>query len=204
MALNLIGKIFDFVSKTNKRMNNENNSNTEEIKNSEIENKELHKENIEEKDNTTENKNKIEEELAAQKDKYVRLYADFENFRKRTQKDIWEMRQMAAKDVLKSILVIADDFERALKAAENTTDETLKNGTQLIYNKLKNILEQNGVKPIESIGKDFNIEFHEAITEIQMGEENEGKIVDEVERGYMIHDNVLRYAKVIVGKKNEA
>lgn len=201
MAIKRIGKIFEFAKQRYFKMNAENQSNTDEIKDSVNENIEIEKEIKPEKDNTTESSLKLEEELAAQKDKYIRLYADFENFRKRTQKEMWDMRQTAAKEVLKSLLVIVDDFERALKAAENSSDENLKSGTQLIYNKLKSTLEQNGVKPMESIGKDFDIEFHEAVTEINMGDENAGKIVDEVEKGYTIQEQVLRYAKVVVGKK---
>jgi len=201
LAIKRIGKIFEFAKQRYFKMNAENQSNTDEIKDSVNENIEIEKEIKPEKDNTTESSLKLEEELAAQKDKYIRLYADFENFRKRTQKEMWDMRQTAAKEVLKSLLVIVDDFERALKAAENSSDENLKSGTQLIYNKLKSTLEQNGVKPMESIGKDFDIEFHEAVTEINMGDENAGKIVDEVEKGYTIQEQVLRYAKVVVGKK---
>lgn len=136
------------------------------------------------------------------KDKYVRLYADFDNFRKRTAKEKIEMIQSASRDVLKDLLPVADDFDRAAKALENEPGGPAKEGIQLIRHKFAQLLHSKGVKTMEAAGKDFDVELHEAITEIDAGAEMAGKVIDEVEKGYYLHDKVLRYAKVVVGKKS--
>jgi molecular chaperone GrpE len=144
---------------------------------------------------------KLSAELAESKDKYLRLYADFENFRRRTSKEKLEYMKVASEDIIKAILPVLDDFERAQKslaAAENNI--AAKEGIQLIYNKLYKTLEQKGLKPIESIGKDFDLELHESITQVPApSEELKGKVIDEVEKGYFLHDKVIRFAKVIIG-----
>jgi molecular chaperone GrpE len=147
----------------------------------------------------------LKRELDELRDKYVRLYADFDNARKRMAKDRIELIQTAGKDVITSLLPVVDDFERSLKAQENSDDAaSIKEGEKLIHTKLTNILASKGLKAMESIGKDFDVNVHEAITEIPAPKpELEGKVVDEVEKGYYLNDKIIRFAKVIVGKKAE-
>ena len=143
----------------------------------------------------------IQEELSIANDKYLRLYSDFENFKKRNQKERIELFKTAGSDVIASLLPVLDDFERALRAMENNTDtNALKDGVVLIQNKLKNILAQKGLQAIESIGKPFDTDLHEAITNIAVDdEEKKGTVIDEAEKGYMLYDKVIRHTKVIVG-----
>lgn len=158
-------------------------------------------ENLDPKDlEITELKKQIEE----QKDKYLRLFADFDNFKKRNAKERLELIQIAGKDVMLALLPILDDFERAIKAAETATDITTVNeGVNLIFNKMLKGLETKGLKPLDSKGTEFNVELHEAITEIPAPTADlQGKVIDEVERGYFLNDKLIRYAKVIVGKKD--
>lgn len=147
----------------------------------------------------------LKKELDELRDKYVRLFADFDNFRKRTAKEKMELVQVAGKDVIVALLPIIDDFERALKASEDTSDSThAKEGMQLIYNKLVSNLGAKGLKAIESIGQQFNTDQHEAITEIAAPQPDmQGKVLDEVQKGYLLNGKIIRYAKVVVGKHEE-
>lgn len=140
-------------------------------------------------------------EIAELKDKYLRLYADFENFRRRTAKEKLEMISGASADMVKLILPIVDDFERAKVSFDSSTDiEALKEGVDLIYNKLYKALESKGLKAMESKGTDFDAEIHESIAQFPAPSEDlKGKVIDEIERGYYLNDKVIRYAKVIVG-----
>lgn len=132
------------------------------------------------------------------RDKYVRLYADFDNYKKRTAKQNLELIQTAGKDVIKELLPTLDDFERAMKVAG---DASGKEGMQLIYNKLLNALSAKGLKPMQTIGEVFDADKHEAITEIPAPTpEMAGKVIDEVEKGYYLNDKIIRFAKVVVGK----
>ena len=146
------------------------------------------------------------EELSAQVEKekkeYLFLMAEFDNFRKRTLKEKSEIIKNAGENVLKGLLPIMDDFERGIKAAENNPEaESVKEGVNLIYNKLKKYLNQNGVKEIDPEDKTFDTEKHEAISVVPVPDEDQkGKILDTVEKGYMINDKVLRHAKVVVGQ----
>jgi len=136
-------------------------------------------------------------------DKYLRLYSEFDNFRKRTQKEKVELYKTAGEDVISALLPIIDDFERAQKAMEKSDDiQGVKDGVKLIHDKLINILKQKGLEAVESaIGKDFDVEKHEAITQIPAPTEKEkGKVIDEVEKGYHLNGKVIRYAKVVVGQ----
>jgi len=144
---------------------------------------------------------KLKEELALANDKYLRLYAEFDNFRRRTIKEREEARKMEGKDLIVSLLPVLDDFERALRSMGNTTDVVpVKEGVELIQNKLKNTMTQKGLKVMESIGNPFDPELHEAITNIPAPtEEWKGKVIDEMEKGYFLNDKVVRFAKVIVG-----
>lgn len=142
----------------------------------------------------------LEAQLAEAKDKYLRLYADFENFRRRTSKEKIEMIQNASEGLIKELIPIVDDFERANKSFETVTEvEPMKEGIALIFNKFQKTLASKGVKAIESKGKDFDVELHECITQFAAGDENKGKVIDEVEKGYYLNDKVIRYAKVVVG-----
>lgn len=144
---------------------------------------------------------KLAAELAEAKDKYLRLYADFENFRRRTSKEKLEFFKSANEEVIKAILPVVDDFERAQKSLTNLNDgAAVKEGMQIIYNKLYKTLEQKGLKPMDAVGKEFNPEFHEAITQIPApSEDMKGKVIDEVEKGYFLNDKVIRFAKVVTG-----
>jgi molecular chaperone GrpE len=144
---------------------------------------------------------KLKQENAALNDKYLRLFAEFDNYKRRTQKERVELLQTAGKDVIVSLLPILDDFDRANKAAENAVEVgPIKEGVQLVHNKLKNLLVQKGLKDIESINTPFNTDLHEAITKIPApNEDMKGKVIDELEKGYTLNDKVIRFAKVVVG-----
>lgn len=135
-------------------------------------------------------------------DKYVRLYSDFDNFRKRTIKEKADIINQAGSDLMKDLLTVLDDFERAIKANEKIEDvEAVKEGFRLVHHKFEGILRSKGLKPMEAQGEAFDAELHDAITNIPAPEESlKGKIVDVVEKGYFLKDKVLRYAKVVVGQ----
>ncbi|WP_221390774.1 nucleotide exchange factor GrpE [Dyadobacter sp. NIV53] len=141
------------------------------------------------------------QEVAELKDKYLRLYADFENFRRRTSKEKLELLSSASADVIKLILPIVDDFERAKVSFDSSVDtEALKEGVDLIYTKLYKTLESKGLKPMESKGETFDVELHESIAQFPAPSDDlKGKVIDEIEKGYYLNDKVIRYAKVIVG-----
>lgn len=145
---------------------------------------------------------KIEDELKEQKDKYLRLMAEFDNFRRRTAKERLELIQTAGKDVIVSLLDVLDDCDRAEKQLQTTDDIALqKEGIQLVFNKLRATLQNKGVKAMESIQTDFDVEKHEAITGIPAPSDDlKGKVIDEVEKGYYLNDKLIRFAKVVVGK----
>jgi molecular chaperone GrpE len=144
---------------------------------------------------------KLEEQLAELNDKYLRLFSDFDNYRKRTAKERIELAKTAGEDFFKAVLPVLDDFERGLKAMNEAADlNALKEGVDLIYNKLNATLAAKGLEPLTSIGLAFDADIHEAITNIPApSEDMKGKVVDEVERGYALNGKVIRYAKVIVG-----
>lgn len=144
---------------------------------------------------------KSEEKYAELNDKYLRLYADFENFRKRAAKERVDLLKYAGEDIFKKLIPVMDDFDRAIKATEEATDiEIIKQGEHLIYNKFKNILAQNGVKEMNSAGQAFDPELHDAITNIPAPSEKlKGKVIEEVEKGYYLNGKVIRHAKVVVG-----
>ncbi len=144
---------------------------------------------------------KLKLDLAELKDKYIRLYADFENFRRRTAKERLELMGTANADLLKSILPVVDDFERAMQSFDTTIEvEPLKEGVVLVFNKLQKTLETKGLKAMKTVGLPFDAELHESIAQYPApNEELRGKVIDEVERGYFLNDKVIRYAKVVVG-----
>ncbi|RVU03170.1 nucleotide exchange factor GrpE [Mucilaginibacter limnophilus] len=144
---------------------------------------------------------KLKEELSQANDKYLRLYAEFDNFRRRTTKERVELLQTAGKEIIVSLLPILDDFERAFRSMDQATDVVaVKAGVELIHSKLTNILTQKGLKPMEAIGQPFDADLHEAITNVPApAEDMKGKVIDEMEKGYYLGDKVVRFAKVIVG-----
>jgi molecular chaperone GrpE len=142
---------------------------------------------------------KLQSDLSEQKDKYLRLYSEFENFRRRTAKEKLDMVQTANEQLIKSLLPVIDDFERAEKSFKDKNDKELE-GFFLIYNKFKKTLDQNGVKPMDiKSGSEFNADLHEAITQIPAEDNLKGKVVDVVEKGYLLNDKVIRFAKVVIG-----
>ncbi len=152
--------------------------------------------------NPDETLQKLSAELAEANDKYLRLYAEFDNFKRRTSKERMELLQTAGKEVMISLLPVLDDFERALKAMETATEiNAVKEGVALVQHKLKNILNQQGLKEMEAKGKAFDADLHEAITNIPAPTGDlKGKNIDELEKGYYLNDKVIRFAKVVVGQ----
>lgn len=142
-----------------------------------------------------------EDQVKELNDKYLRLYSEFDNYRKRTIKEKSDIIKSAGEDVFKALLPVIDDFERAMKASQTTDDiNVLKEGTALIYNKLKSVCTSKGLEALESIGKPFDSDVMEAITHVPAPSEDlKGKVVDDVEKGYKLGDKVIRFAKVVVG-----
>jgi molecular chaperone GrpE len=144
---------------------------------------------------------KLEFELTDSKDKYLRLYSEFENFRRRTSKEKMEIISAANEQLMLALIPIADDIERS-KANQAISEDiqAIKDGVNLIFNKFTKTLEQKGLKPLETVGKVFNPDLHEAITQIPAPTDDmKGKIVDEIEKGYFLNDKLIRVAKVVIG-----
>ena len=149
-------------------------------------------------ENETENTDT--DSLQSEKEKYLRLYSEFENFRRRTTKERLEWMQNASKDMIEAVLPVVDDMERALQALKSAGDNNASEGMELIFKKLYGILERKGLKPMNAKGEDFNPDLHEAVTQFAApSPELVGKVIDEVEKGYFLNDKVLRFAKVVVG-----
>jgi molecular chaperone GrpE len=146
--------------------------------------------------------NSFDEKLAEMQDKYIRLSAEFDNYRRRTLREKIELSKYASETILLKILPFIDDFDRALKHMDTTTDCTsMKNGIDIIYGKLSEFLKQNGVKEIESMNKPFSVDLHEAVAKMPVQEEDKkGIIIDVVSKGYYLQDKVLRFSKVVVGE----
>ncbi|MCD8538517.1 MAG: nucleotide exchange factor GrpE [Leadbetterella sp.] len=143
---------------------------------------------------------KLTAELAEIKDKYLRLYSEFDNFRKRTAKEKVDTILNATEGLVKDLLPVVDDFQRAQEAMEKTEDvKALKEGVDLIYHKFYKVLEGKGLKPIEAKDRPFDVELHESVTQFAAGEDKKGLVIDELEKGYFLNDKVIRYAKVVVG-----
>jgi len=143
-----------------------------------------------------------EEKLAELQDKYIRLSAEFDNYRKRTLREKMELSKYAGENLLLNIIPLMDDFDRALKHMDIATDcIAMKNGIDLIYGKFSEFLKQNGIKEIESLNSNFNVDLHEAVAKVPIGEDDKkGKVVDVVLKGYYLQDKVLRFSKVVVGE----
>lgn len=143
---------------------------------------------------------KLEAELQEQKDKYLRLYAEFDNFKRRTAKERIELIQTAGKDVIVSLLDVLDDCDRAEKQLQSIgQDDPIRSGVMLVFNKLRQAMQAKGLKPMESTGADFDPDKHEAITQIPApSPDMQGKIIDTVTNGYYLNDKIIRFAKVVV------
>ncbi|WP_297333454.1 nucleotide exchange factor GrpE [Flavobacterium sp.] len=183
--------------------------------NSENKDKDLNKENIQQEQEVIENENeaaipsaeelnpeeKLKEELAAEKDKFLRLFAEFENYKKRTSKERVELFKTANQEVLLALLPVLDDFDRAMAQIAKTEDEALLKGVELIHNKFRDTLKSKGLEQVElKAGDDFNADYAEAITQIPApADDLKGKIVDVVEKGYKLGDKIIRFPKVVLG-----
>jgi molecular chaperone GrpE len=165
---------------------------------------ELNQENSEETQEVVEEKKEptLEEQLAEANNKFIRLYAEFENFRKRTNKEKVDLLSHASAGVLKDLLPVLDDFERATLNNETVEDpNALKEGFMLIFHKFKGILDSKGLKQMEAKGQPFDSEIHEAIANVPAPSDDlKGKVVEDVEKGYLLNDKVIRFAKVVVGQ----
>ncbi len=145
---------------------------------------------------------KLLAEIDEQKDKYLRLFAEFENFKRRSRQEREDFAKIANKDVIGNLLEVLDDCDRAEKQMTSSDDiNQIKEGVVLVFNKLRNRLQAKGLKGMEETANAlFDVEKHEAITEIEAGDDQKGKVVDVVEKGYYLHDKIIRFAKVVVGK----
>ncbi|MCB0482391.1 MAG: nucleotide exchange factor GrpE [Flavobacteriales bacterium] len=145
---------------------------------------------------------KLEAEIVEQKDKFVRLYSEFENFRRRSAKEKIELISNAGEKIMADLLPILDDLERAIKINESVEDATaIKEGVNLVFQKFNNVLKAKGLEEIKAQNQDFDVDFHEAITKIPAPSPDlKNKVVDVVEKGYKINDKVIRYAKVVIGE----
>jgi len=150
-----------------------------------------------------EEKEKSSEEIIQElQDKYIRLSADFDNYRKRNLKEKMDLIKLAGEDILLKLLPVLDDFDRALQTMNEATDcEAMKEGVDLIHNKFKEFLSSNGIKEISAMNEEFNTDLHEAVTKVPApSKKMKGKIVDVIEKGYFLHDKVIRYSKVVIGE----
>ncbi|MBQ9312304.1 MAG: nucleotide exchange factor GrpE [Bacteroidales bacterium] len=211
MEENLKKQQQEFVDKDNKEQQQD----TEETKESQNTEKQEDKEtssDSETKEQKTENSENNSEDtieslgkkLLDMNDKYLRIYSEFENYRKRTNKERLEIIENASEDTIKALLPVLDDFERALQNMEKSEDELVKqmaDGMTLIYKKLFSILERKGLKPIEAKGQVFDENLHEAVTMFPAPkEEDKGKVIDETEKGYYLNNKVIRFSKVVVAQ----
>jgi molecular chaperone GrpE len=200
MAKKLINKIADKFRKMNEEIKND----TPEVNTEHTEQQQGQQENTE----TLPQADNIAEPVATDweakyneaNDKYLRLYSEFDNYRRRSARERIDLVATAGADTLKDILPVIDDFERGLKNMETVADVlALREGVELIYNKLKNTLQGKGLEEMKAVGQPFDADIHEAITQVQAGEDMIGKVVEELEKGYYLHGKVVRFAKVIIG-----
>ena len=177
-------------------------------KNSKAEEQELNNEEVVDQKNESNESTKeemetnLEDQLAEAKDKYLRLFAEFDNYKKRTIKEKLDLMKSAASETMSVLLPVIDDFDRAKKSAdESEGEQPFSEGVALVYQKLKYVLESKGLKAMETNGEPFDPEMHEAITEIPAPSDDlKGKVIDTIEKGYLLNDKIIRYAKVVVGK----
>ena len=186
---------------TDQEENNQDVENQENLE-QEVQEENLEENNVEEEEEQEEDEMEIlKREVAEVKDKHLRLYSEFENYRRRTTKEKQELVKTSTEGLMVDLLPILDDFERARNAGEELEPEAVKEGYELIYQKFSKILEAKGLQPMkDKAGSEFDAEFHEAISQIPAPEKKlKGKIVDVVERGYTLGDKVVRFAKVVIG-----
>jgi molecular chaperone GrpE len=179
----------------------EENIDNKEVNNT-IETPELTEQSVDETESNADKVADLEKKCKTLEDDYLRLFAEFDNYRKRTLKEKTELIKSAGENILINILPLVDDFERAIKAMENSEDiDAVKEGIGLIYQKFIAFLNQNGVKAIDAEGKEFDTEFHEAITTIPApSEDMKGKVIDSTQKGYTLNDKVIRFCKVVIGE----
>jgi molecular chaperone GrpE len=192
-------------NKENTTRGNEGNGSTNDVTNSEDSKKEAPETGSGSSpttDNTVNGVRAVEEKLAEMQDKYIRLSAEFDNYRKRTLREKMELTKYAGENIMLSIIPLMDDFERALKHMDSSTDSTaMKSGIDLIYGKFSDFLKQNGIKEIESLNNNFNVDIHEAVAKAPVDDEGKkGKVIDVIQKGYYLQDKVLRFSKVVVGE----
>jgi molecular chaperone GrpE len=154
------------------------------------------------KDKKVDEVERLTEELQTEKDRYLRLFAEFENYKKRTGRERIELFKTASQDVMVSLLPVIDDFDRALKEIEKSEDDDLYKGVELISNKLRETLRSKGLEPVGTkIGDTFDAEIHEAVTQIPApSDDMKGKIIDVIEKGYTLGDKIIRFPKVVIGQ----
>jgi len=158
--------------------------------------------NVEEKVGEASELEKLRETIRDKEDKYLRLYAEFDNFRRRNAKERIELIQTAGKEVIVSLLEVMDDCDRAEKVMIKSDDiAAVREGVQLVFNKFRRTMLSKGLKEMECVGTEFNADLHEAITEVPAGPDNAGKVIDQVEKGYYLNDKIIRFAKVVVGQQ---
>jgi molecular chaperone GrpE len=160
---------------------------------------------VEGKNSSTDKVNEVvrasEEKLAEMQDKYIRLSAEFDNYRKRTLREKMDMSKYAGENLLLGIIPLMDDFERAIKHMDTASDcGALRAGIDIIYGKFNDFLKQNSVREIESLNNNFNVDVHEAVAKVPVEDDKKGKVVDVVLKGYFLQDKVLRFSKVVVGE----
>lgn len=156
----------------------------------------------EEDDDANAEVQKLKQELEEQKDKYIRLFAEFDNYKRRTSKEAIENRQTAGKEIIISVLDVLDDMDRAEKQmAESDEEKTLKEGILLVFDKFRKILQARGLRSIDTLHTEFDVEKDEAVSEIHVDDKKlKGKVVAELQKGYYLNDKLIRFAKVVVGK----
>ncbi|MFI3315323.1 MAG: nucleotide exchange factor GrpE [Rikenellaceae bacterium] len=191
--------------KTHKETKNEDVNSTENINNQEVTNSENTEETAnltEEEQETVDTETLLAAEVKNWQDKYMRLSAEFDNYRKRTLKEKMELMGSASEGVIQSILPILDDFDRASEAMSKSDDiESLRSGIELINKRFSDIMQKQGVTEIAALGEELNTDFHDAIAKFPVDDEQKkGKVIDVVEKGYMLKDKVVRFAKVVVGE----
>jgi molecular chaperone GrpE len=194
-----IKKLFKNMKKSENEIENEVPANENAENNQEVEQTET--ENAEKKSDNQNSAKSPEQQIADLNDKYIRLYSEYDNYRKRTTRERIDLMKTAGEDIFKAFLPILDDFERAIKASEKAEDvKAVIEGVKLIHSKLKHSVNQKGLEAMDCVGKDFDSDTMEAITNIPAPTpELKGKVVDEVEKGYLLNGKVIRFAKVVVG-----
>ncbi len=193
-------------AETEKQVNSDENSEqNEDSKNEEAAKVEDEKQAVEPEEVVVEEideEEKLRNELAVSKDKYLRLSAEFDNYRRRTLKEKMDLTKTAGENIMIKILPVVDDFERAMNSMKDSKDsEAIHEGILLIYNKFNEFIGQQGIKEIDSMHKEFDTDLHEALTKIPAPKKKlKGKVVDVVEKGYKLHDKVIRFSKVVIGE----